>query len=254
MIIETDFLSNVESNKISPLIFFEKSATISFTNSSSNRTNSGSSINNNNKKKWKHLANKDDSPIHGPVHEWKQCHQNQCGNNFRPHHTTNSNALHFTNPSVWSPMPQNNVPLPLPPAQVYFHQRNSDNGSHLSTPNNSNYIKTTPIDQTKNNQYNHTHYYISHNVQEPTEDDYLPEGTMSKKLLNDIPLSLFGLSLFDSDSTSTLINIHVVSPQAKAKLGSNKMVTLIQHTCPSIEYFNAAKISFRNSCKTRFVL
>ena len=65
-----------------------------------------------------------------------------------------------------------------------------------------------------------------HNVKNQTDDYYLPEGTMSIQLLIEVPVSLFGICLFDSGSTSTLINdlVLILNKQnQKGKLEPNTL-------------------------------
>ena len=76
---------------------------------------------------------------------------------------------------------------------------------------------------------------------------------MSIQLLNDSPVTLFGIYLFDSGSTSTLINTRAVPTTATVRHGANQMVTTTQGTYNSTEYFNAEKLSFPECFKTRFI-
>ena len=119
-----------------------------------------------------------------------------------------------------------------PLTQVYFHQQQqrsqSDTGSYLSTPSNTNYTDTSV---NRDRQYNNETYYVSYNTTANTQvNDYLPEGTMSLHSLNVSVVSLFGLCLFDSGcsgSTSTLINEHAVSPRVHPKFRESQIVHVL---------------------------
>ena len=97
------------------------------------------------KKKKKRLVNNDDCSIHGPVHKWGQCHQNQYGEilkTCREPYNSYSNS-HFTNTASRSSSYNRNIAIAPPSTQVYYHkqqqQRKSDSVSYLSTPSNTNY-------------------------------------------------------------------------------------------------------------------
>ena len=57
------------------------------------------------------------------------------------------------------------------------------------------------------------------------ESDHLPEGNMVIKTLHDTNIALLGLCLFDSGSTSTLINVHAAPPHIKPKRDPDQQVT-----------------------------
>ena len=194
----------------------------------------------NNNKKQKRLSNEDDCPIHGAVHKWGQCHQNQYGDNFRPRRTAPSNSSHHTsNSSYWS---QGTRPYePTPPSQVYFNQGNSETGSHISTPSHSNYQNgsTTYRDRTHHDYPPRENYYVSYNTNKITieEEDFLPEGTMLIKILNKQTVALFGLCLFDSGSTSMLMNERAIPHFVKPFIGETQQVTTTQVTYDSNDFF-----------------
>ena len=103
-------------------------------------------------------------------------------------------------------------------------------GSCLSTPSNTNYTDTNV---NRDRQYNNRTFYVSYNTTANTQvNDYLPEGNMSLHSLNGSVVSLFGLYLFDSGSTSTLINERAVPPQVHPKFGESQIVTTTQGTVP----------------------
>ena len=113
-------------------------------------------------------------------------------------------------------------------------------------------------DQSNSNYQNNdnNYYYVSYNNDEQDndqDDDYLPEGTMSIKELNDKPVALFGLCLFDSGSTSTLINERAIPPTVVPKIGPSQEVTITQGTYTSTKYFFGNEISFPEFCKTRYI-
>ena len=100
------------------------------------------------------------------------------------------------------------------------------------------------------------HYYVSHSTtttDDNNHQDHLPKGTLSIRMLNGSPVSLFGLCLFDSGSTSTLINEHVVPPEVKPRFGDPQLVTTTQGTYSSKHYFDASEIMFPEFCKTRMI-
>ena len=83
-------------------------------------------------------------------------------------------------------------------------------------------------------QLQHNCYYVScYNTDEVTnenEDDFLPEGTMVIKTLNKKSIVLYGLCLFDSGSTSTLINERVIPHHVTPEVGPTQQVTTTQGT------------------------
>ena len=66
-------------------------------------------------------------------------------------------------------------------------------------------------------------------------------------------MSLFGLCLFDSGSTSTLINERAVPPNVEPRLSDPQVVTTTQGTYSSKNYFDASEIIFPEFCKTRMI-
>ena len=70
------------------------------------------------------------------------------------------------------------------------------------------------------------------------------------KTLDKVSISLIGLCLFDSDSTSRLINQQAVPPQVQALIGSDQQVTTTQDSYSAKEYFDTSKITFFYFCKT----
>ena len=56
------------------------------------------------------------------------------------------------------------------------------------------------------------------------------------KTLSDTNTALFGLCLFDSGSTSTLINVHAVSPHIKPKSSQDQQITTTEGIYSSNEY------------------
>ena len=193
--------------------------------SSFNNHRSNNSWTDNSNTKRKRLSNEDDCPIHGAVHKWGQCHQNQYGDNFRPRHTAPSNSSHhISNSSYWSQGTR--LYESTPPSQVYFNQGNSESGSHLSTPSHSNYQggPTTYRDRNYHDYPSRENYYVSYDTDNKTieENDFLPEGTMLIKILNKQTVALFGLCLFDSGSTGTLINECDIPHFVKPLLGETQ--------------------------------
>ena len=71
-------------------------------NNNSSLTNKFSPTQGQSKKRKKRLDNDNDCPIHGSVHKWGQCHQNQYGENFKSRRQSNhsSSNSHF-NSQVW---------------------------------------------------------------------------------------------------------------------------------------------------------
>ena len=110
-------------------------------------------------------------------------------------------------------------------------------------------------DMHRDQQSERDNYYVSHNTSTTNNNhqDHLPEGTLSIRTLNGSPVSLFGLCLFDSGSTSTLINERAVPPTVKPKQGDSQLVTTTQGTYASKNYFDASEIMFPEFCKTRMI-
>ena len=82
-------------------------------------------------------------------------------------------------------------------------------------------------------------------------EDYLPEGNLVIRWLNGKTISLYGLCLFDSGSTSTLINERAIPPGVTPKQGPTQQVTTTQGNYSSSEYFDAQEIVFPDFCTTR---
>ena len=148
-----------------------------------------------------------------------------------------------------------------PPNQVNFsrgpYQRSmaDSTNSYLTMPTNTQHNDS---DMNNDNQMNRQgeHYYTSHSADAKNDNDnkdHLPEGNLTVRFLNETPVSLFGLALFDSGSTSTLINERAVPPNIEPRLGEDQVVTTTQGTYSSTKYFDAAEIMFPDFCKTRVI-
>ena len=72
---------------------------------------------------------------------------------------------------------------------------------------------------------------------------------MSICILNDSPVFLFGLCLFDSGSTSILINECAMPPHVWSKEYKQQMVTTTQGTYSSTKYVDAKEMIFPNFCR-----
>ena len=231
------------------------------TNNTSNPSRNSQTLNSDNKKKRKWLLKDDNCPIHVTIHKCGQCHQNQYGENFSPcRQAHDPNTSHFTNANQRSFHRTNsNASHTHPPTQVYFnHQQHwtaSDNGSCLSTPSHTQYTKPE-TSRERQTEWFRENYYVSHSTSAITNnnnEDHLPEGTLSVWRLNGSLVSLFGLCLFNLDSTSTLINECVVPPNILPKQGENQLVTTTQGSYSSQNYFDASEIMFPEFCKTRII-
>ena len=118
-------------------------------------------------------------------------------------------------------------------------------------PSNTQYSEAEPArDQQVDNRQRDNHY-VSHSTSTSDSDhrDYLPEGSLSVRKLNDSPVSLFGLCLVDSGSTSTLINERAVPPNVKPRLGDPQVVTTTQGTYSSKIISMHSKLYFPNFAK-----
>ena len=84
--------------------------------------------------------------------------------------------------------------------------------------------------QRSNYYTNEDNYYVSSHNTNDTEitDDHLTEGTCNIGSLNDEPTNLFVLCLFDSGSSSTLINDGAMSITIKPHLGDPQRFTTTQ--------------------------
>ena len=145
-----------------------------------------------------------------------------------------------------------------PPTQVYYnHHRasSSDSNSYISTPRHSHFgSESTEAPRERNQERYREQYYVSHNTDDNnSHEDHLPEGTISVRSLNGTVVALFGLCLFDSGSTSTLINERTVPPQVKPKQGEKQLVTTTQGNYTSENYFDELDIMFPEFCKTRLI-
>ena len=136
-----------------------------------------------------------------------------------------------------------NAPLP---SQVYFNQNQprinqSVTNSYITMPsygqsymdNNSGKKNNRPTDRYEN-------YYVSHNREvKETQEDHLLEGNLFIRKLNGSPTSLYGLCLFDSGSTSTLIDERAIPPNVAPKQGPTQLVITTQGNYSSSDYFDA---------------
>ena len=201
--------------------------------------------------------NDNDCPIHRAVNKWGQYHQNQYGDNFRPCHFSGTNLTHFSSNSHQSSRHRRYEATP--PSQVYFsHQhQHQDTSSHLSNPSNQVYQDNLIYPNCLQGDYQqqHNNYYVSYNTDKVIKEEdtnFLPEGTMVIKTLNKKSVAPFGLCLFDSGSTSTLINERVISHHVDPKIGPTQQVTMTQGTYNFSKYFMGEEISFPEFCKTCF--
>ena len=71
--------------------------------------------------------------------------------------------------------------------------------------------------------------------------------------LNKKSVALFGLCLFDSGSTNTLINERAIPHHVDPRIGPTQQVTTTQGTYNSTKYFLGETIYFPEFCKTRFI-
>ena len=98
--------------------------------------------------------------------------------------------------------------------------------------------------------YYHGQYAVETYINEDKmKKDYLPEGSVLVQSLNDDEVDLFGLGLFDSGSTTTLINKRSVPPNVVPKVGNAQSFTTTQGTYKSSEYFMARNIFFQISVR-----
>ena len=142
---------------------------------------------------------------------------------------------------------------------INFHHRGQDSSQASNTltnpyaDSNTRRDYRTPPDCTK--YQTREKYYISHKTEsdKKIDEDYLPEGTMIIRTMNGKEVSLFGLALFDSGSTSTLINERAIPHAISAHHGEDQMVTTTQGTYLSKKYFDAKFVSFPEFCKTRHI-
>ena len=145
-----------------------------------------------------------------------------------------------------------------PPSQVFYNQdaqsqshRSIDSteyqASYQGTPNN-------PARNQNNYYTGNEQYYISiHNVDVNENKYHLPEGTCHITSLNEESANLLGLCLFDSGSSSTLINDRAILASIKPHLGDPQRFTTTQGSYLCRKYFLARKIISPEFCKTRFV-
>jgi len=83
--------------------------------------------------------------------------------------------------------------------------------------------------------------------------DYLPEGNVLIRRLNDIKVDTFGLCLFDSGSTTTLMNQRALPRIVKPRVGSVQQYTTTQGTYRAQNYVLAEEILFPDFCKSRII-
>lgn len=81
--------------------------------------------------------------------------------------------------------------------------------------------------------------------------DHLPEGLILIQSLNDIQADLHALCLFNSGSSSTLINQHALPPLIKSKMGALQSFTTTQGTDESSKFYVGSNIFFPDFCKSR---
>ena len=216
--------------------------------------------------KKRKVTNDDDCPIHGSSHKWGQCHQNQYGENFKPKRSSSVSGSQSSNRSQRSsyfngPPPQvqiySNESRP-PPSDTSYDSRSLN--SATSAPNQYRYPPGYPNNSHhENNNNNSGNYYQGQYVVETyanenkLQKDFLPEGSVLIQALNAVEVHLFGLGLFDSGSTTTLINKRSVPSCVSPMVGNAQAFTTTQGTYESSEYFMATKIFFPDFCKTRTI-
>ena len=222
----------------------------------------------NREKKKKKLSNDDDCPIHGSSHKWGQCHQNQYGDNFRPRRDSASasasgqganrfrrNTSHYTNQT--------------PPANIQvYHNDTSSRTDTRSRSRNSPYSQqdqqsTSSFSSARNSSFNPNvnSYYqgqdnyvceaFANEKDETMKIDYLPEGNILLRYLNDAPVDAFGLCLFVSGSTTTLLNQRALPNNITPRMGTTQQFTTTQGTYQTQEYVVAREIIFPDFCKSR---
>ena len=105
------------------------------------------------------------------------------------------------------------------PSQVYFHQQqqqtaSSENNNYLAISSHHQYSDPNIVNCDQQTDRYNENCYVSHNMSiKDKKDDYLPEGNMTIWMLNDSPVSLVGLCLFNLGSTSALINECAIPPR-----------------------------------------
>ena len=144
------------------------------------------------------------------------------------------------------------IPAPMrPPSQVYYNQdaqshslRSLDSADRPpSYPGGSN---NSARSQRSNYYINEDNYYVSTHNADNTDinEDYLPEGTCNIASLKDESANLFGLCLFDSDSSLMLINDRAIPITIKLHLGDPQQFTTTQGSYLCRKYFMAKNNNF----------
>ena len=236
----------------------------------SNANNSGSSRD----KKKRKLSNDDDCPIHGAGHKCGQCYQNQYGDNFRPRRTANASSNHSQGTSRYRNNTSHYV-APNPPRDIQVYHNDGHQQARYASENGTSRSRSSQNDQTSqssvaSSRYSQ-HYPTNAYYQNQTHDnyiceilankdeetinktDYLPEGNVLIRRLNDIDVDTFGLCLFDSGSTTTLMNQRALPRTVKPRVGSVQQYTTTQGTNRAQNYVFAEEILFPDFCKSRII-
>ena len=220
------------------------------------------------------LNNDDPCPLHNGKHKWGQCYQNQYGSNFKPRppprndrnnssymnnyrNNSDSNTYQSSNRSRHSNQHQESH-YSSPPSQIAWPN---------STPSTSN--DSTQYTQqdyhSSNNSVNsrprreHSHYHGYYYIQDKKEvvskkaNDWIPEGSVSIHKMNGIDTNFFGLCLFDSGSTSTLLNRRAIPPKVSLKKGKEQKFHTTQGSYSSSDFIVGNSIRFPEFTNSRAI-
>ena len=178
---------------------------------------------------------------------------NQYGDNSKPRRTgpgNSTNTSYFSQNGSQCDTYHNNIPNPV---QVYtndsrsqYSEHSNNNSSRPSRPSRPSRSSALSFryppgyPKQDNRQNNQGNYFVqTYNNEEICNHDFFPEYNILIKKLNDVDVHLFALCLYDSGSTSTLINEQAIPHGIIAKNGMPQTFTTTQGTYETSKFFAA---------------
>ena len=200
----------------------------------------------------KRIDNDAPCPLHGDSHTWGQCHQNQYGENFRPRRDVQSSNTNTVRQQA--PRPTSRQTYRPPQGQYLSHQSTRDSRSideHSDTVDTNQHPPATRQfnDSQRGGYYLNEVHQVSDNQKE--ELDYSPEGYVYLDKMNGNDTHLHCLGLFDSGSTTTLLNKRAIPRSVEPMLGHPQEFTTTQGSYRSDGIISITKLTFPQFCKSR---
>ena len=211
----------------------------------------------------KRLDNDADCPLHNGSHTWGQCHQNQYGESFRPKRdntiiaNANSRRSARSSGSQTSRQGQGQYHTQQAvPRQASVEEIHSvavvpaPSNEVLRFPN----LSRSPHKRRRYEYYFNEIHQVKKKMKQSSEAiNYSPEGYTRLEGMNGITANLHCLGLFDSGSTSTLLNKRSLPEDVQPQTGHPQQFTTTQGNYVSDRIIKITKIFFPQFCKARYV-